>query len=320
MEHLARQIHNQLLSAKNTLIISHQNPDGDTLGSACALLQYLKTRGKPVRAFCATPVKKQHYFLPRIEDFVFDWQNLADQIFDTVVVLDSGDLRYAGVAHHLQALNYQPTIINIDHHATNELYGHHNLVITTAAATAEVLHLFFKSNKISIDREMALALLTGLVTDTTHFSNPATSATALKAGSDLLAAGGNLRVIRQWLFQNKTIAGLQLWGRVLCRLETNSEYNIATSYITIRDGQELAVPDDEMEGLINFLSGVLDCPITLLLKEKEGGIIKGSFRARRDDIDVSALAQRWGGGGHKKAAGFTIKGRLMETSEGLKII
>ncbi len=318
MDQIAKQIFERLRRAQGILLISHQNPDPDTLGSALALWRWLNKIGRATRLYCATPINQRLAFLPQIENYSCQWSEVTKQNFDTVVTLDAGDLRYAGIAQELRALSPPPTIINIDHHATNELFGHYNLVDTRAAATAEVLNFFFKVNKIDLDEGMALALLAGLISDTTHWSNPATSATALRTGSELVSAGGNLSLIQKNMFQNQTIGGWQLWGRVFSRLEKNQASGLVICYLTYRDCRDCQATEEETEGLVNFLSAALDCPAVLLLKEKEDGTIKGSLRTRRDDLDMSALAKQLGGGGHKKAAGFTIPGEILTTVDKLK--
>ncbi len=320
MQTIAKQIHQTLLKAENILIISHKNPDGDTLSSACALMQYLRQIDKPHLAFCATSISQNLAFLPQIEYFVTDPLIFQNHRFDTIVVFDSGDLFYAGVDEHLRTLPYSPTLINIDHHPTNEFYGHHNLVRPEAASTTEILYRFFKINDLKIDKYIATCLLTGIVTDTAHFSNPATTAEALKIAAELLRLGANLNLIRGWTLKNKSLTGLKLWGRVLSRLQKNEKYELAFTILTKDDRQEFDLPDEEVEGLTNFLNNLGEAKIVCLLKEGEDDIIKVSLRTSDPEIDVSQLAKSFGGGGHAKAAGFSVRGRLIETSEGWKVI
>ncbi len=320
MEHIAKQINQRLKEAENILIISHKNPDGDTLSSACALMQYLRTIEVNHTAFCATSINPHMRFLPHIEYFITDPALFERMKFDTIVVLDSGDLAYAGVAHHITALPYEPIIINIDHHHTNAQFGHHNLVMPEAASTTEVLYKFFKANNITLDKHIATCLMTGLITDTEHFTNPATSASALQTGAELLRAGANINLIRGATLHNHSIKSLKLWGRVLSRLTKNPEHDIAYTVITLADQKEFDVTDKDTEGIANFLNNIGESKTALLLKEQDNGTVKGSFRTTADDVDVSALAKQFGGGGHKKAAGFTVFGRLEETASGWQIV
>ena len=144
---------------------------------------------------------------------------------DTITVVDCGDLRYAGVVDMLK--DHPATIINIDHHATNEKYGHMNMVAVGAASTTEVVYDFFKMNSVRISPSMATALLTGLITDTDNFSNSATSYTSLTAASELLRLGANWTIIHHSLVQNKSIAILKLWGLILSRLNKKENSDMA---------------------------------------------------------------------------------------------
>jgi len=193
MKSTSLQIHNHLLSAKKIIIVPHQNPDGDAIGSAVAISEYLQALGKPTAIFCATLVAPRLTFLLNGHPVYSSPNIFSDINVDTIIVLDSGDLRYAGVDKHLY--KHPATIINIDHHTTNEHYGWHNLVMPAASSTAEVLYHFFTHTATKITSHMATALLAGLITDTGNFTNSATTPTALKITGALLRQGGNLSLI-----------------------------------------------------------------------------------------------------------------------------
>ncbi len=306
MRQAAQQIHNHLKTATKLALVSHPNPDGDTLGAAMAFAEYLQSMGKEVKIFCATPASEKFGFLKNIHLVNCDPGVFAE--LDTIAVLDCGDLRYASIADI--AKDHTATIINIDHHATNENYGHFNMVIVGAASTTEVVYNFFKINNIHITPTMATALLTGLITDTDNFSNSATSYTSLTASSELLRLGANWTIIHRSLVQNKSIAILKLWGLILSRLSKKESIDMAYTYLTIQDMIQYGINDDDVEGVSNFLNKMDGAKISLFIKETADGKIKGSFRTTSDEVDVSALAKKMGGGGHKKAAGFTTDGTI----------
>lgn len=310
MVHTAQQIHQHLKRANKVIIIPHQNPDGDALGAATAFHEYLTQMGKPAVIFCVTDFTSKLEFIPNIEHLTRDTAVFQDPDVDTVVVLDSGDLVYAGVHAFLQ--NHKATIINIDHHNTNAQYGHINLVLPTAASTTEILYHYFRHNSVRLNHKMATSLLTGLTTDTGNFSNAATSAVALSVGSELIRSGGNLNMINDATVKNKSVDALRLWGKVLGRLTRHEESGITYTYVTLKDLEEHQVPDNETEGIANFLNNLDNTDIALILKEIPGGKVKGSFRTTKDGIDVSAMAKKLSGGGHKKAAGFTVDGTVEE--------
>jgi phosphoesterase RecJ-like protein len=311
MHATARQIHQHIQKANSLALVSHQNPDGDTLGSALAFAQYLLDQGKEVKIFCLSLVPDKFNFLHNIDIVSNDPKVFTD--VDTITVLDCGDLRYAGVAELLK--DHDATIINIDHHATNEKYGEFNLVMDKWASTTEVVYNFFKINNVRITPAMATALLTGLITDTDNFTNGATSYTALTAASELLRLGANWIVINRSLLQNKSIHLLKLWGLVLSRLKKKEEANLAYTYLTNKDMVAHGADDADVEGIANFLNKLNndDAAISLFMKETEDGKIKGSFRTTKDGVDVAAMAKKLGGGGHKKAAGFTVEGTVETT-------
>lgn len=310
MKHIAQQIHNHILQAQKIVVIPHQNPDGDALGAAGALYEYLLGLPKPAAIFCVTSINPKLHFIPHSATVQLDPRVLQDKEVDTVILVDSGDLRYAGVDAYLGG--HPATIINIDHHATNEKYGYFNLVDSTAASTTEILFHYFRHNNIRLNQRLATALLTGLTTDTGNFTNAATSATALAAGSELLRHGANLKLITEATLRDKSVEVLRLWGKVLGRLEKHEALNLAYTYITQQDLRDHNVNETESEGIANFLNNLENAKIALILKELPDGKVKGSFRTTHDDVDVAKMAKQLGGGGHKKAAGFTIEGNVQE--------
>ncbi len=292
------------------VIIPHQNPDGDAIGAATAFCEYVSELGKPATIFCVTDVTDRLHFVPRATTVTRNEAIFKDPDVDTIVVLDSGDLRYAGVDHLVNG--HPATIINIDHHATNEKYGRYNLVMTGAASTTEILYHYFRHNAVRVNQKMATSLLTGLTTDTGNFTNGATSASALLVGGELIRSGGNLNLINQAVLKNQSVEALRLWGRVLSRLSFDERLGITYTYLTRADLEECHAEDTESEGIANFLNNLENTRIALILKETVDGTIKGSFRTTKDDVDVSAMAKQLGGGGHKKAAGFNCDGTIQD--------
>ncbi|MBI5728549.1 MAG: DHH family phosphoesterase [Candidatus Magasanikbacteria bacterium] len=308
MHRTAKQIYQAIQRAEHLLLVPHPNPDGDALGSVAALMQWLRLLDKRHLTFCVTPISPKLRYLPHVEYITNDREVWRAFNFDTVIVVDSGDLRYAGIADHLANLSARPTIINIDHHATNEHFGVYNLVDTAASSTTEVLYRFFRTNDVMIDPYIATCLLTGVMTDTDHFTNAATSAHSLAVASELIKRGGDMSLIRGAVFFDKTIATLKLWGGALARLQKHDELDIVYTHVTQNDLQTHRVEDSEVEGLANFMNNLNDGRAALILKELSNGNLKGSFRTTKNDVDVSAWAKALGGGGHKKAAGFTVPG------------
>ncbi|MFH1286550.1 MAG: bifunctional oligoribonuclease/PAP phosphatase NrnA [Candidatus Magasanikbacteria bacterium] len=306
----SKQIFNTILRAKKILLVPHQNPDGDALGSVTAMMQFLRTLEKPHTAYCKTDISERLRFLPHADYISQDDEIWNDTNIDVIMVFDSGDLEYAGVREQIENLKHKPTIINIDHHKRNDHFGDLNLVLPHAPSTTSILFQFFAHNEIHVDQSIATCLLTGLVTDTDNFTNAATTAQSLTIGSDLISRGANLHLIKGWTLKDKTIAGLKLWGIVMQRLDRHEELDIVFTYVTQEDIRSQTVTESEIEGFANFLNTLEDGKAGMILKEHDDGSIKGSFRTNRDDVDVSSFAKLFGGGGHQKAAGFTISGPM----------
>ncbi len=309
----AEQIKQTIDQAQSILVVSHQSADGDTLGVGNAWIEYLLSRGKRVRAFCRDPLPTYLQFLPNNHHFTTD-QEIFRQPFDILLVLDAGSLNHAGIDDLVPLLPTPLTIINIDHHQSNALFGHQNLVIATASSTCEVVARLFHHWRVPITKRLAHCLLTGILTDTGALRNPATGYLTLETAAQLTAAGADMNQILSYTFNNKPLAQLQLWGLALSRLRRNKKYNLAVTYVTHDDLTSLNLTVEAMEGLANYLS-VLQGPQALLLLKVDPDLIRGSFRTAFDKPDVSKLAQALGGGGHRKSAAFRLPGKLIVDGE-----
>lgn len=307
--HIAKQIYHAILSAKRVLLVPHQNPDGDALGAVTAMAGFLSNLDKQFEIFCATDFAKNLSYLPQI-DHVHTDAEIWEKPFDLIMVFDSGDLRYAGIQDYIDGLSYTPKIANIDHHITNEKYGTYNLVQTTASSTSEIVYQFFLINHVNIDHNIATSLLTGIITDTDNFTNSATSSKAIDAASKLIRMGAHFDIIKSHIYKSTPLAAFQLWGRIFSRLTKHEDLGIVYTYLKHDDLKEFDLADDDVAGMTNFLNAISDGHAGMILKEHPDGFVKGSFRTTRDDVDVSKMAQHFGGGGHRKAAGFKVDGPI----------
>ena len=314
MKIIAKQINKKLKNAKNVLIVIHKNPDGDTLGSGTAIFNYLTSLNIKAEIYCSTVLSEGVKFIPGFENVRNDVE-ILNKNYDTVVCVDSSDPNYAGVQEFIERVKNQTLIINIDHHQTNKFYGALNMVDANASSTTEIIYWFFKWNSIKIYPDTATSLLAGLITDTDNFTNSATTTTALMTASELVRAGANLNRINNNVVKNKTVDSLKLWGTALARLNKHPEVDIAHTYLTQKDFLDHGVDEEVSEGISNFLNNLSEAKIALVLKETKDGKIKGSLRTTHDNVDVSKIATSLGGGGHKKAAGFTVEGTIDEVLE-----
>ncbi|MFA4873396.1 MAG: DHH family phosphoesterase [Patescibacteria group bacterium] len=318
----AKSVLSAIQAADHILVVTHQKPDGDAVGSAAAMVGYLEKLGKESLVFCQHPPQDMFHFLPHMNKFTTDASVVHSPRYDLMIVLDSSDLAYAGIEELLHSRKEPlPPLVNIDHHASNVYFGEFHLIDPAAPSTTTVLYrLIAAEHRHLIDAPLATSLLTGLLTDTGHFSNPATNEVALAVGAELLMHGARFRQITAATWQNREIGTLHLWGKALARLQYSPRYRLASTILTLEDFRTARVEGDPTEGIANFLANLKEADVILVLKEQEGGTVKGSLRTVHPDIDVSRLALALGGGGHKKAAGFKIQGKLIRTPQGWKII
>ena len=318
----AKRILSMFSSTAHVLVVTHQKPDGDAIGSATALAGFLEKLGKSTQIFCLHEPQEAFHFLPHINLFTNDRDVFNQSHNGLIVVLDSSDLSYAGVDQIVRETKQPlPPMVNIDHHASNTRFGNYHLIDATAPSTTSILYrLFALEHRHLIDHLIATSLLTGLLTDTSHFSNPATNEHALSAGAELLALGARFRQITSATWQNKEVSTLHLWGHALARLQYNPRYHTAITVLTQEDFRDAQVEGDPTEGIANFLANLKEADIIILLKEMADGTVRGSLRTVHDHIDVSRIAKTLGGGGHKKAAGFGMKGRIVQTEKGWQIL
>jgi len=313
---VSQKIYSQVNRAKNILLITHQNPDADALGSLASFEQWLRNLSKNYTKFCLTQPAKNLSWLIDFEPLVAEGEKLIQENYDLAIIFDSGDLAYAGVDKIIPRLNPRPLIINIDHHPTNIFFGDINLVDPSAVSTTEIIYQLFKLLKIKISAKIASAMLAGIIGDTYNFTNPNTNCQSLISASNLLLAGANLDLISSSIFKNKTVEILKIWGEILVRLSYNPELKIVSTVVTADDLKGNLPVAEITDGVANFLNNLAGVKAALILEQQEQGLIKGSFRTNDDLIDVSKLARILGGGGHRKAAGFKIKGQLARTESG----
>ncbi|MBN1326302.1 DHH family phosphoesterase [Candidatus Falkowbacteria bacterium] len=306
-EHGAKQIYKAINTARYPLLISHENPDGDTLGASLALSYHLNNGGRSYEHFCIDKPAYYFSFLPQIEKINSNQSKVNLKNHDLVITIDCGSIKRTGLGDNLEKMKNDLSIINIDHHQSNDLFGHYNLVNPTASSTSEIMYKFFEINSIKIDKYIATALLTGILSDTMNFTNAATTKDSLKIASTLLECGARTSQILNNLMQNRNLFTLKFWGKILSQTQIQPEYNFAYTAIDYDDFISAKIEREDIDGLANFLSTLQDVNFILVLSEEEDAAIKGSLRTTKDNIDVSKIAKIFGGGGHKKAAGFRVE-------------
>ncbi len=308
----ARELGRQLRGAGRVLVIPHRKPDGDCMGAATAVLQLCDAWGIPVDGFCIDPVPSYLRFLPAQHRILTDPASLAS-FYDVVLLVDA-EVKMAGVADLLDSLPHRSLCL-VDHHATTTAAGVDVAVLATeSSSTCEMLHYLFRSWGVVLTPDLATSLLCGLVTDTATFSNPGVTTAALVAGADLVRAGARWHEVVGSTTRTRPLSAWRLWGAGLARLRQLPSRNMAVTFI-LRD-EVKATGAEGIEGLSNFIAAHCAVPTVMVVREQADGTLKGSIRTTAEDIDVAAMAASFGGGGHRKASGFMLCGKLQEQADG----
>lgn len=310
------ELKDAIASRSTFALVCHRRPDGDAIGSLLAFARYLAAQGKEARCYSIDGVPPSLQFLPDI-DKVGKELDAFWQSAEMIVVLDCGDISMIGFGDEAVAGRM---VCSIDHHVSNPGYGDLPIIDPRAAATGEILWRYFAHVGYVPDRAAATELLTAIYTDTDAFSNLGTTPASLESAGELLALGANFKEITARTLHNRSIASLKLWGRALARLRYDAGKQIAVTVITKDDLAECQATAEDTEGVANLLNHLADVKMAMVLRELDDGTIKGSLRTTHELIDVSKIAKLLGGGGHMKAAGFTIQGKIVETENGWKII
>lgn len=310
----------KLLEEKGSFVlVCHVEPDGDAIGSMLALEEALEQHGKKVRLVSKDPVPAMFDFLEGSEKI----ENDLGADFDAIILLDNGDFRRTGFQTEIEELKRQHIpLANIDHHPKNDLWRvvDINYADEHASSASELLYRVFIGLGYEITPKMATALLCGIFYDTGGFRHSNTTEAVLVVASDLLKRGAKLKKISEHIESSKSLPLFKLWGIALNRLRLDDKSGISISYLLQADLQKIGATEEDVPGLVNLLNSAPESRAALLLYETSDVKIKGSLRTDRDDVDLSELARYLGGGGHKKAAGFTIDGRLVIEGDKIKIV
>ncbi len=317
-KNISQSIWQKVGQATDILIVSHRNPDGDTIGANLALAIHLKKLGKNVTSFCFDPIPASLKFLPQ-NNIITDTHLIFTKKYDLIITVDCSNLELASIENLITALKNKFTLINIDHHISNPLYGDINLVLPNTSSTCELLYDLLSDWQITWNQDLATNLTCGILTDTGGLKNPSTTYLSISAVANLISYGANISKITQKTMNQTTVSKLKLWGRALERLKKINKYNLVYTWLTQQDFIDCQVDETVSEGLSNFLHILNEGKITMILKETNNQMIKGSLRTNAD-IDLTKLAAKFGGGGHKKAAGFSLPGRLEYANNKLRIV
>jgi phosphoesterase RecJ-like protein len=295
----------ELRARDRFLLTAHEGPDGDALGSLLGMHHLLTQLGKDSVMFLAAkefPLPIEYRFLPLEEVFHEPPADMADR---TVIFLDCGNIDRMPVDFLTDGGN---DVINIDHHHDNTRFGDLNLVDVEASCTAEIVYGLAKGLGATITPEMAAALYVGLITDTGKFMYENTTAHTHRVAADLIDAGVDVDDTYRRLYEHVPLEKLRLVARALGSIEQHCDGRLVTSYITSADYAATGAGEEMTEGVIDHLRSIEGTKVAAVVRdlgERGRAARKVSLRSSEGDVDVSVIARKNGGGGHKRAAGFS---------------
>ena len=293
-------------------ILSHVRPDGDALGSQLALALSLQQLGKDVRIWNEDGMLEKYSFLPRAELLTKPPSTAVD--VDVAVALDTAIQNRLGTT--LAAVGSAKIWINIDHHRSNPGYGDLVIIDSSAPATGEIIFRLIKSQDLPFNHDIAENLFAAISTDTGSFQYPKTSARTFEIAAELVRAGGlDVGQISQQLYENYPRRRLELLRDLLRTMRFGEDGRVASFSLSLKTAADLAVLPEDNEGLIDHLRAIRGVIVAVFFEELVGGKVRVSMRSKDEAVDVCAICQKFGGGGHTLAAGARIRGSLAEVEE-----
>ena len=291
------------------LIACHENPEGDAIGSELALALALRKMGKTATVLNADPVPANLLFLPGTGTVVFTEDGSK---YDVAVVVDCGSPERTGRIG--QELRKCPLLVNIDHHRTNGDLGGLALIDPDAAATGLLVHRVLSAMGYEIDLDVAINIYVAVLTDTGSFHYGSSSPEAFEVAGEMVRRGVDPWAVAEQVYETQSAHRLRLLGRVLDSLEVSADGRVACITTMRKDLREFASGKDALEGFINYPRSIVGVEVAVSFREEEGGVFRVSFRSK-GRVDVSAVAARFGGGGHRNAAGCTVQGTLADVKK-----
>lgn len=301
----------EMKNSEKIVIMAHEFPDGDAIGSMLAMSLALKSLGKKPDVI----VKE----FPRIFDFLPGAnevkKDLGTEKYDLAISLDCADLKRLVGKEYFE--NAKKTIV-IDHHSTNSMYGDFDYVNPVSPACCEILAGMFQYYNIPIDIELGSCILAGIITDTGGFKYSGVTPETFEFTADLLRKGVNVSDIYQRVLETKTKSNFELIRRATNRLEFFENGKISFTYITKKDEEEVHAEAGDHEGIVENGRSVEGVEVSAFIREREKNVYKISLRTgNNSDINVSDICYVFGGGGHPRAAGATIQGNFEQVKEKL---
>jgi phosphoesterase RecJ-like protein len=297
------------------LVVTHENADGDALGSLLAMTLALRQLGKDVEMFLTgnSPVPQEYGFM-QLDGLLRELPTDAGE--RVLVAVDCAKADRIGPDS--APVERTKLVIDIDHHHDNTRFGSVNLIVPDASSTGEVLRDVFAELGVEITPEIAEPLYIALVTDTGRFQYTNTTPKSLRLAAELVEAGADVHAVFQQVYESVEFAKLKLLARALDRARVLEGGRIVVSHLVRTDFAEVGAVEPYSEGIIDYLRAVEGAELAVLIREPprdDGPVRRVSLRASIDELDVSAIARLFGGGGHRQAAGFSSEKSIDEITE-----
>jgi phosphoesterase RecJ-like protein len=292
-------------------VLSHVRPDGDALGSQLAMALSLKHLGKDVRVWNEDGMLEKYSFLPRAE--LMHKPPATRENVDVVIALDTAIQNRMGTA--FEAIGTAKVCINIDHHPSNPRYGDLVYIDASSPATGQILFELIKAENLPIDSEIAENLFVAISTDTGSFQYSNTTARTFEIASELIRLGVDVGRVSQLLYENYPRRRVELLRELLRTMRFDAEGKVASFSLSLQTAADLSVLPEDNEGLIDHLRAIAGVIVAVFFEELPDGKVRVSMRSKDPKIDVCAICQQFGGGGHTLAAGARVRGTLAEVEQ-----
>ena len=299
----------EIKKAEKIVVLTHETPDGDAVGSSLAMKLALKQLGKKAEVIIPK-YSRTFAFLPSADEIKTESENKR---YDLAMSVDCADLkRLAAGAEYFETAK---TKIQIDHHSINTMYADYNFVNPVAPACCEILIGMFEYFGIEITPELGTCIITGIITDTGGFQYPGVTAETFEFAAELLQKGVNISNVYQKVLTTKTRANFELSRIVSNRMEFFEEGKVAFTYMNLEDEENVGAEEGDHEGLVNLGRDIEGVEVSIFIREKEGtNGYKISLRSK-EYVNVADVALMLGGGGHIRAAGCFVQGTVEEVKQ-----
>ncbi len=301
------EILEQIKKANKILVNCHRSPDSDSVGSALALSKIVEAMGKDVLVVCPNDIPEDLRFLSGAEKIKrIDYANYDFSKYDLFLAIDSSD--YSMVSGSKDSKRPSIPFVVMDHHISNDGFGDINLVDVNVTSTSELLFKIFTDWGVTINKDVANCLLTGIIGDTGCFQYQNVGKATFETASSLMELGANKDEIIQNIYRNISFSEVKVWGKIIEIMQIDLQHRFVWSAIPITVYGQFAGIESAKEDAANlFFPIVKDTDFGIIMEEREDGALSVSLRSR-SGFDVAKIANEFGGGGHKAAAGARIEG------------